>query len=58
MNDDKQLSHADVLHLAAEAELDPRTVRRAWDEGLNALRSEVDRARLIRAAAKLRIEWP
>jgi hypothetical protein len=42
-----------ILRLAADSQLDPRTVKRAVDRGVDTLRAEVDRARLREAAAKL-----
>jgi hypothetical protein len=45
-----------IARLAAEAQLDPRTVRRAMENGIDSLRSGFDRERLQAAAKKLRIE--
>jgi hypothetical protein len=51
-----ELSRRDALKLAAESELDVRTVKRAMDRGLSSLRAEVDRERLRAAAARLGLE--
>lgn len=45
-----------VLLLAAEAELDVRTVAKACEHGVSSLRSEVDRARLREAARRLKVK--
>jgi hypothetical protein len=50
-----ELSKQDILRLAAESELDPRTVQRALSQGLGALKSERDRVRLRAAAERLGI---
>lgn len=47
------LDRADTLRLAAEAQIDPRTVRRAIEHGVAALKAEVDRIRLREAAGRL-----
>lgn len=47
------ITRSDILRLAAEAELDPRTVKRAVDRGIDTLRAEVDRSRIRAAADKL-----
>jgi len=47
------LSRGDILRLAAEAQLDPRTVKRAAESGIASLKAEVDRTRLKAAAQKL-----
>jgi hypothetical protein len=44
--------------LAAHAELDPRTVRRASRDGVDTLRAEIDRDRLREAAKKLGVKLP
>lgn len=49
----KPVDRAMILRLAAESELDPRTVKRAIDVGIVTLRAEVDRQRLQAAAKKL-----
>jgi predicted DsbA family dithiol-disulfide isomerase len=43
----------DILRLAAETGLDPRTVKRALDRGVDSLRAEIDRKRLREAAVRL-----
>jgi len=52
----KEISRGDVLRLAAEAQLDPRTVKRAIERGIESLQAAVDKDRLRAAAAKLRIK--
>jgi hypothetical protein len=47
------LSRVDILRLAAEAQIDPRTVKRAIDHGVDALKAHVDRDRIRVAAKKL-----
>lgn len=42
-----------ILRLAAEAQIDPRTVKRAVENGVASLRAEVDRQRLREAAKRL-----
>jgi hypothetical protein len=49
----KSLDRSSILRLAAESQLDPRTVKRAVEAGVNTLRAEVDRQRLLIAAKKL-----
>lgn len=51
----KPLDRTDILRLAAESQLDPRTVRRAILKGVQAIKAEVDRARLRAAAKRLRL---
>jgi len=46
------ISRAVILRLAADAGLDPRTVKRAIDKGVDSLQSEAARERLREAAAK------
>ena len=41
-----------LLRLAADAQLDPRTVKRAMERGLDSLKSDFDKARLREAATK------
>jgi hypothetical protein len=48
-----ELGRADVLRLAAESQLDPRTVKRAIDRGVDSLKSEYDKTRLKDAALRL-----
>lgn len=45
-----------VMRLAAEAQLDPRTIERAMANGIDSLRARVDRERIRWAADKLGIE--
>jgi hypothetical protein len=49
----KKIERADILRLAAETGLDVRTVKRAVDRGIDAIRAEVDRDRLKDALSKL-----
>lgn len=42
-----------ILKIAVEAELDPRTVQRALEHGVNQMKSEYDRDRLRACAKKL-----
>jgi hypothetical protein len=51
----KALSRADILRLAAEAQLDPRTVKRAIEKGIDRMQAEADKGRIRAAAAKLKI---
>jgi hypothetical protein len=44
--------------LAAHAELDPRTVRRAMEHGVDAIRAAADRDRLREAAKQLKVKLP
>jgi hypothetical protein len=53
MESTSAITRSDILRLAAEAELDPRTVKRAVDRGVDTLRAEVDRDRIRAAAEKL-----
>ncbi len=46
-------TEADVLRLAAESELSPRTARKALESGADALRARVDRDRVTFAARRL-----
>jgi len=50
------IDRADILRLAAEAQLDVRTVKRAVDRGVDSLRAAVDRERLRQAAEKLGLQ--
>jgi hypothetical protein len=54
----QEMNRRDRLRLSAESELDVRTIDRAEQEGIKALRSECDRERLKKAAARLRIALP
>jgi len=49
------VSNADVLRLAAEAQLDPRTVKRAVELGVERLHAIAAKERLRSAAAKLKV---
>jgi hypothetical protein len=49
----KEITRFDILHLAAGSELDPRTVKRAVDRGIESMKSERDKAKLREVAAKL-----
>ncbi len=51
-------TEADVLHLAAEAQLSPRTARKALEKGAGALRAIVDQNRVADAARKLHLDLP
>lgn len=46
-------TQADVLRLAAEGEVSPKTARRALELGADALRAQVDRDRVGFAARRL-----
>jgi hypothetical protein len=54
----KDLDRADVLRLAAQAQLDVRTVKKAVAKGVMSLRAGVDRARLRAAAKTLKYHVP
>lgn len=54
----KDLERADILRLAAQAELDVRTVKRAMANGIGSLRAEVDKERLRVAAKSLKFSIP
>ena len=49
------IDRADILRLAAEAQLDPRTVKRAVEHGISSVRAEFARERLRIAAEKLSV---
>jgi hypothetical protein len=49
----KKVDRTAILLLAAEAQLDPRTVKHAIEKGISSLRAAVDRERLRAAAKKL-----
>jgi hypothetical protein len=51
-------TRTEVLRLSAEAQLDPRTVQRAAERGVDSIRAEVDRQRLRDAAKRLGVELP
>jgi len=48
----KHIDRRDVLRLSAETELDPRTIKRAIERGIESMKTETDRRRLREAAAK------
>jgi len=50
-----KLSRWEVYRLAGEAALDPRTIRRAVERGIDTMKAAYDRAQLRAAAAKLGI---
>jgi hypothetical protein len=52
----REITRADILRLAAEAQLDPRTVQRALERGVSKMQATVDKDRLRAAAAKLKIK--
>lgn len=52
----REITRADVLRLAAEAQLDPRTVKRAVERGIEKMQATVDKERIRAAAVKLRIK--
>jgi hypothetical protein len=52
----KEITRFDILRLAADAVLDPRTVKRAVDRGLESMKSDRDRTKLREVAAKLGIK--
>jgi uncharacterized protein (UPF0147 family) len=52
----KTINRSDILRLAAEAQLDPRTVKRALEKGIDRMQTEVDKSRIRAAAAKLKIK--
>lgn len=51
----REVTRSDILRLAAEAQLDPRTVKRAVDRGVANMQAAVDKERLRAAATKLKI---
>jgi hypothetical protein len=54
----KELDRADILRLAAQAQLDVRTVKKAVEKGVMSLRAGVDRDRLRVAAKTLKYHVP
>jgi len=54
----RELDDKTIKLLAAHAELDPRTVRRAVEEGVDAIRAAADRERLREAAKILKVKLP
>ncbi len=55
----RKIARADILRLAAESGLDVRTVERAVAGGVNMLRAESSRARLVAAIGRLKLtrQW-
>jgi len=53
---DMNLTTTQIAKLALESQLDPRTVKRAVQHGINSLKSEFSRERLAAAAKKLGIK--
>lgn len=51
----REFTRKDILKLAAEAELDPRTVKRALERGIDTMQAAVDKERIRAAATKLKI---
>lgn len=51
-----ELDQPTIARIALEAQLDPRTVKRAIAKGIDAMQSDVDRARLRSALKKLKCE--
>jgi hypothetical protein len=49
----REISRGDILRLAAEAQLDPRTVKRALERGVAKMQAAVDKERIRAAATKL-----
>jgi hypothetical protein len=49
------LGKKDIMRLAAESGLDPRTVKRAVENGVDSLHAELDRERLRAAAKALKV---
>jgi DNA invertase Pin-like site-specific DNA recombinase len=58
MGKGKELDDMTVKLLAAYAELDPRTIRRASRDGIDKMRAAKDRERLRKAAKKLGVKLP
>ena len=50
------LDRPTIMRLALEAQLDPRTVRRALDLGIDSLQSDHSKARLRAALKKLKLD--
>ena len=51
----REISRRDILRLAAETDLDPRTVKRAVERGIDQMQATVDKERIRAAAKKLKI---
>jgi hypothetical protein len=47
-----------LMRIALEAQLDPRTVRRAFENGIDVLHSDHAKARLRDALKKLKVALP
>jgi hypothetical protein len=45
-----------IMRIALEAQLDPRTVKRAIENGIDAMQSDYSKARLRDALKKLKLE--
>ena len=52
----KQVDRRKILELAGAAEVDPRTARKALDEGVGSIRGEAVRERINRCAKDLGIK--
>lgn len=50
------LDRPTIARIALEAQLDPRTVKRALEKGLDSMQSDFDRGRLRAALKKLKLE--
>ena len=50
------LDRPTIMRIALEAQIDPRTVKRAIEHGIDALRSDHSKARLRDALKKLKCE--
>ncbi|HXB28063.1 MAG TPA: hypothetical protein VNV25_25260 [Gemmatimonadaceae bacterium] len=51
-----ELDRPTIMRIALEAQLDPRTVRRAIDHGIDSLQSDHSKARLRSALKRLKCE--
>lgn len=47
-----------IMRIALEAQLDPRTVKRAIEKGIDSLQSAHSKARLRAALEKLKVKLP
>ena len=47
-----------IMRIALEAQLDPRTVKRAIENGIDSLQSDHSKARLREALKKLKVKLP
>jgi hypothetical protein len=50
------LDRPTILRIALEAQLDPRTVKRAFEHGIDSLQSDHSKARLRAALKKMKFE--